>query len=220
MIWILSFITPIFLIFLGLMVNRLGLSIPRKYLDVLKVCLALSGFLVLLKILLFSQDWGLFRWRWMNNYPALLFLILVVMVYALGKKHFKASEAKFYKGLQIIPIAFALLMLVPMLNLFVAAHLLHKPERYYEDSQLVIQEEFEGLMAMAKPPKIYEVKYGLFISEVALAKGCQSNTDSVTVEQEGTTYSIQMHGSWLESTEGNSQYQQSPCILKFDLDTL
>ncbi|MGB0980362.1 MAG: hypothetical protein ACPGVV_13255, partial [Croceimicrobium sp.] len=69
MIWILSFISPIFLIFLGLMVNRLGLSIPRKYLGVLKVCLAISGLLVLVKILLFSQDWGLFRWRWMNNYP-------------------------------------------------------------------------------------------------------------------------------------------------------
>ncbi len=220
MIIVFGFIAPLVLIALGVILNRIGLSVSAKVLSILKALLALSGFFALLKLYFYFSDYGFIRWRWLDTYPILATLILIVLVYNLGKVHFSKKEYLFFKFLQVFPISMAIVMLIPLLNLTFISTLFSYPQRYYADDEIVIQEEYTGFLAPAAPPEVYKINYGLFMQKIDLPFPCTELSDSVKVERKYNQYKVHLHGSWINEGSADSHYKERPCIYTFDLDTL
>jgi len=220
MIIVFGFIAPMVLIALGVMLNRIGISVSAKILSILKVLLAISGFFALLKVYFYFSDYGLIRWRWLDTYPIIATLIIIVLVYNLGKAHFSNNEYLFYKTLQFFPISLAVVMLIPMLNLAFISALLSYPQRYYADDEIVIQEEYKGILAADSPPEVYKFSYGLFLQKIDLPFPCTEASDSVKVERNYNQYKVHLYGSWINEGSADSHYKERPCVYTFDLDTL
>ena len=212
--YVLAIISPFVLIIIGVLFNRLGISLSQSVLKVLVACLAFFGAISLINLLMILMDWGFWRWRWMNGFPIAFTIILIVMVYSLGKKHFTERQYRLFKSLQLIPIVLAILMLFPFVNLSVLGFLGNYPERYYQDESICIQQEYEGILAMAKPPKLYQFKYGLFIQELLLTENCYAHTEAVEVSRDAANYRVVFKDS--NDAEGTSR--NPDCVVHFNID--
>lgn len=218
--WILVFLAPFILIIAAWTLNRMGLRLKPQWLKWLELLLILATLLGLSGLLLNYFNWG--RWRWPLLVASMqgLSLLLIVIIYSLGKQHFNKFRYLLYKTLQIIPIGLAVAMMIPVLNLHIVGSISDQPQTYYRDDKIVIQSKYEGILSKARPPRIYRFKYGLFLQDLHLSALCSEAADSVRVQKEGSQYQIRFYGSWINESRAPGHLKERACQFTFDLDTL
>jgi len=211
---ILYYSTLILLTVAWIRINRLAYRLPARAMRLMKPLLWISLALFSLRMILFWKSM-LFSSNVLNVVAIVLFPLVLIICFHLGRDSFKPRSLDFLGALRLIPIGILFLAYIPLLNLYFIFHFLTSPERLYTDSKVVVQEApYRGFMTMPEPSMIYERKAYFILQASEYQVDCHALTDSVVNKGTEQNYEFYFYGSY----QNEGDYDQT-CRLSFNLMT-